>query len=194
VITVARLVTWKRIDELIRLLGAWPDAGLVVVGDGPERERLHELATTLGFDARVWFVGHVDRSAVMSLLSASDVFVLNSTYEGLPHVVIEAMRAGVAVVATDAGGTREVVVPEETGVLVPPDDRQALRDAVAALLTDPVRRRQLAERAASMVAARFNPDAMIDATEAALMEASRTRAAARPVAPEWAGRPGRDSR
>jgi glycosyltransferase involved in cell wall biosynthesis len=172
-ITVARLVSWKRIDRLIRLLADWPEAGLIVVGDGPERARLLELAATLGLDARVWFAARVDRSAVMSLLAASDVFVLNSTYEGLPHVVIEAMRAGVPVVATDAGGTREVVVDGETGLLVPPDDPNALRDAVAALLTDPARRRSLAARAAAAVAARFTPAAMIDATEAVLADAKR---------------------
>jgi glycosyltransferase involved in cell wall biosynthesis len=193
-ITVARLVTWKRIDELIRLLGGWPDAGLIVVGEGPERERLHELATSLGVAARVWFTGQVDRSTVMSLLSASDVFILNSTYEGLPHVVIEAMRAGVAVVATDAGGTREVVVPEDTGVLVPQDDPHALRDAVAALLADPSRRQMLAARAAAMMAARFTPAAMIETTEAALLDVCRARAAARRVPPELAGRAGRHSR
>jgi glycosyltransferase involved in cell wall biosynthesis len=167
---------------------------LIVVGEGPERERLHELATSLGVAARVWFTGQVDRSTVMSLLSASDVFILNSTYEGLPHVVIEAMRAGVAVVATDAGGTREVVVPEDTGVLVPQDDPHALRDAVAALLADPSRRQMLAARAAAMMAARFTPAAMIETTEAALLDVCRARAAARRVPPELAGRAGRHSR
>ncbi len=169
VIVVGRLVPWKRVDALIRALDAWPaPVGLIIVGDGPERERLAGLADRLGVARRVWFAGTRTPSDVASLLAASTVFVLNSTYEGLPHAALEAMEAGVPIVATDAGGTREAVDDGVTGVLIPPGDEAALPRAVAGLLADPARRRAMAARAREAAAARFAPERMIRETESVL--------------------------
>ncbi len=151
VLSVGRLVSWKRVDGLI-LASAGQPWEVVVVGDGPERSRLEAMAADLGRQVR--FTGAQSPQALADYFGAADLFVLNSTYEGFPHVALEAMAAGVPVIAAAAGGTPEVVLPGRTGVLVPPGDDRSLRAAISALLGDPERRARLVEggRAA---AARF---------------------------------------
>jgi glycosyltransferase involved in cell wall biosynthesis len=122
VVTVGRLVPWKGIDRLLRVLADLANARLIVVGDGPEGTYLRHLARQLHLDGRVFFAGEVSSNKVRGYLRASDIFVLNSTYEGLPHVVLEALQAGVPVIATDVGGTREVIEPGMNGLLVSPGD------------------------------------------------------------------------
>lgn len=169
VITIGRLVSWKRIDAVVEAIGSWPDdASLIVVGDGPDMSRLIDLTQRLGLQRRVWFAGARDHAETAALIAASDVLVLNSTYEGLPHVILEAMHAGVPVVATDVGGTGEVIEDGHTGVLVRADDPDGVKDAVRTLLGDPVRRQKLADRAREVARQRFGIERMIDETEAVL--------------------------
>lgn len=97
-----------------------PRARFLVVGDGEERARLEARSTALGVDDVVRFLGA--RTDVPRLLSATDVFVHPSLYEALPTSVLEAMAAGLPVVATDVGGIPELVSVERTGLLVPPGD------------------------------------------------------------------------
>jgi glycosyltransferase involved in cell wall biosynthesis len=103
---------------------------LLIVGDGPERGRLGALAESLGLAPQVEFLGI--RRDVADLMSACDVFVLSSAWEGFGLVVAEAMACERVVVATDSGGVREVV--DEAGWLVPPRDPNALADAIARAL------------------------------------------------------------
>lgn len=114
--TVARLVSWKGVDELIELVDEFP-INLQILGDGPDMKRLKELALLQKNKSNVVFFGHVSNSVVYDTLVNTDFFILNSRYEGLPHVVLEAMSAGALVIARDAGGTSEVVINEETGFL-----------------------------------------------------------------------------
>jgi len=161
VLSVGRLVSWKRVDGLL-LTSAGQPWEVVVVGDGPERARLEEMAASLGsLGRRVRFAGVQSGPALADYFAAADIFVLNSTYEGFPHVALEAMAAGVPVIAAAAGGTPEVVQPGRTGVLVSPGDDRGLRGAISALLADPERRVRLAEggRAA---AARFTWKAQLE--------------------------------
>ncbi|MGD0807192.1 MAG: glycosyltransferase family 4 protein, partial [Anaerolineales bacterium] len=131
-ITVARLVQWKGIDALIEWLSTRSDLRLLVIGDGPERSNLESLAARSGAADRVVFTGNVSRQQVMAYLKASDLFVLNSDYEGLPHVVLEAYAAGVPVVATSVGGT-DVKFLTPGGRLTAEADRAAQAQLVAAL-------------------------------------------------------------
>jgi len=108
---------------------------------------------------------------VPAYLRAADAFVLNSSYEGLPHVVLEAMEVGVPVVATDAGGTGEVVVHERTGLLVPVGDGGALLEAVRRLWDAPGLAVQLVEAARLELGRRFSHEGMVGATERVLAEA-----------------------
>jgi glycosyltransferase involved in cell wall biosynthesis len=176
-ITIGRLVSWKNVDRTMKVLSLLGrQVGLVVVGDGPEERPLMALARRLGIEDRVCFAGRVTPEHTFRLLRASDVLVLNSTYEGLPHVVIEAMWAGVPVVATNVGGTPELIEHEATGLLVPPADDRALRHAIQQLLADSGRRRTMAARAREIARTRLTLGPMIRETEAALAAAAGGRA------------------
>ncbi len=168
-ITVCRLVPWKGVDALIRLLTELPDTRLVIAGDGYIRGELSDLATQSGVSERVLFLGDVPHDEVAGYLRQADAFVLNSTYEGLPHVVLEAMTAGAPVIATNAGGTGEVVEDEVTGLLVPVGDATALRAAVERLWSEPALGRQLTSEASRRLQAQFDFSTMTASTEAVLL-------------------------
>jgi len=170
VITVARLVTWKGIDRVIKAVSLIADCRLIIVGDGPERTSLENLATDLRIAERVIFTGQVSRQTVLEYLKASDIFVLNSTYEGLPHIVLEAMAVGVPVIATDVGGTGEVVKHEVNGLLIPPHDDEALRGAIKRMLENPGERERFASAGQSTLPEHFQWKAMVENTERILLE------------------------
>jgi glycosyltransferase involved in cell wall biosynthesis len=167
-ITVCRLVPWKGVDALIRLLPKLPETRLVIAGDGHSRNQLEALTHSIGVESRVLFLGNVSPGAIKTYLRQADAFVLNSSYEGLPHVVLEAMSAGIPVIAADAGGTSEVVEHEVTGLLVPVGEAAVLQAAVERLWREPALGRQLSAEAVRRLQAHFDFDAMVNATEAIL--------------------------
>jgi glycosyltransferase involved in cell wall biosynthesis len=167
VVTVGRLVPWKRVDHLIEALAGCAEAGLVIVGDGPQRHRLEGIARELRMDDRVYFAGQRTKAETLSLMAACDLFVLNSTYEGFPHVVLEAMSVGLPVVATAVGGTPELVRDGENGLLIAPNANGALSKTLMKLVTSSEGRQRLAA-GAQQTMQRFQRSAMIEATEAAL--------------------------
>lgn len=167
-ITVCRLVPWKGVAALIRILPGLPGTRLVIAGDGHLRAELDALADSLRVSNRVLFLGDVPQSEVAGCLAQADAFVLNSTYEGLPHVVLEAMAAGIPVIATDAGGTGEVVRHEITGLLVPVGDEDALRSAVERLWHDASSGARLTAGASAQLKADFDFEVMVGATAATL--------------------------
>jgi len=165
-VTVGRLVPWKQVDGLIEALNEISELGLVVVGDGPERPRLERIAQELGVSGRVYFAGQRSKKETLSLMAACDLFVLNSTYEGLPHTVLEAMALGLPVIATAVGGTPEVVRDGETGVLVL--EQNGVIKALLTLARDPAFRRRLGEAARQWISDRFGMENMIRLTEESL--------------------------
>jgi glycosyltransferase involved in cell wall biosynthesis len=162
--TIARLGEQKGIDDLLRAAAELPDARVVVVGDGPLREKLSELAEALGVADRVSWTGWVDDPA--SLLARFDIFVLPSRFEGLPLVILEAMLAAVPVVATDVGSVAEAIDDGRTGLLVPASDPAALAAAIRGLLDDPVAARRLADAARQVAGEHFTASAMADRYDA----------------------------
>ena len=106
------------------------------------------------------------RRDVPALLAAADGLALTSRWEGLPNVVIEAMATGAVAVATDVGGVRELVVPGETGYVVPVGRPDAVADALLAVLADPERARATARAARARVEREFTIDAMVRRTTA----------------------------
>lgn len=134
-------------------------ARLVIVGDGPERKHLETLASSLGIGVRVTFAGQV--SNVQPYYAASDVLVNSSHSEGSPYVLLEAMAAGLPIVATAVGGVSEMVENNETTLLVPPSDPQAMADAIARLLSDKQLAARLAENASELVSSRFSPETYV---------------------------------
>ena len=135
---VARLSAQKSHDVLLdavaRLRTTHPQARLVVVGGGDRELELHRLATSLGIAAGVQFLGN--RADVPALLPAFDAFALSSVHEGVPIAVIEAMAAGLPVVATDCGSLRDMVADGEQGYVVPVGSSELLADRLALLAGD----------------------------------------------------------
>lgn len=169
IVTAARLVAWKGIDHLIRALALVRrevPARLIVLGDGPVRHDLERLTRELALDGAVSFAGLVDRATVRKHLSRASIFALPSAYEGLPHVILEAMVEGCPVVAAGAGGTPEVVHDDIDGLLVPYGDPPALAHALVRLLQD----RALAERFAARGQRRIAEDFNWSATSAATID------------------------
>ena len=159
VLTVARLDGQKGVSHLLEAVAAVPHASFAIAGDGPNRAALEARAAALGVNDRVRFLGH--RHDVPALLAAADLFVLPSLYEGLPLAVLEAMAAGVPVIATAIGGTNEVVRDGETGTLVPPADSAALAAAIARVLANRDRASRLALAARSLVAREYSVASMV---------------------------------
>lgn len=153
-LTLARLDFQKGLETLIEAAATLPDVLFLIAGDGPERARLEAVARDRGVADRVRFLGR--RSDVPKLLSACDVFVLPSLFEGLPVSVLEAMAASRPVVATSIPGTAEAVVDGETGWLVPPRDPAALAAAVARVVADPAMGRRMGEAGLLRVRARYS--------------------------------------
>ncbi|MEM7533261.1 MAG: glycosyltransferase [Chloroflexota bacterium] len=170
---VSRLDPVKGVDVLVQAFsqiseqGSTPDSmhncHLVVVGDGTEREALASQAAALGVSNRVHWLGY--RSDITRLLSAFDIFVQPSFHEGMPNTVIEAMDAGLPVVATAVGGTPEVVVDEETGLLVPAHHADALAKAIQVLLDDAEKRNKMGASGRIRTEQFFSVTEMVNQTE-----------------------------
>jgi glycosyltransferase involved in cell wall biosynthesis len=161
--SIGRLERQKAYDVLIRALAGLPGARLVLVGDGPERPALERLAGDLGVADRVAVTGW--RPDARLSLAGFDVFALPSRWEGLPLVILEAMHAGLPVVATDVGSVAEAVRDGRTGLLVARDDVEGLRGALGRLLGDEPLRHRLGEAGRDLARARFSAPAMAAAYE-----------------------------
>ncbi|MBA2348527.1 MAG: glycosyltransferase family 4 protein [Solirubrobacterales bacterium] len=124
------------LDALARLAGEGSRPRLILAGEGSERDTLAAAALRLGLADRVTFLGAVGHDRTAALYAAADVFCLSSYAEGIPTVLMEAMAAGVPVVATDVGGVSELVDDGRSGLLVPPARADRLADALDAVLRD----------------------------------------------------------
>lgn len=147
VITVGRLAREKRFDILMAAFAEASRGGmarLLVVGGGPQEAELRQLAAHLGIGARVAFTGPLEHDRVLDCYAASDIFAFASPTETQGLVVVEALAAGLPVVAIDAGGVVEVVRHGETGLLTTLD-RHALGAAIRRMLDDEALRRRYAE-------------------------------------------------
>jgi glycosyltransferase involved in cell wall biosynthesis len=168
---VGRVVPIKRLDVLLRALaqagGPGPRVRLALVGDGEERPGLEALASALGIERDVLFLGY--RRELRSLFAAADLAVLSSDNEGTPVSLIEAGAAGLPAVATDVGGVGEVV-GEQTGILVPPGDPVALAGALRQMADDPERRRTFGRAARSRVTERYGAARLIGDVDALYRE------------------------
>ena len=163
-VMVARLSPPKDAGCLIRaargLAGDWQ---ISFVGDGELLAAAAQLADGLGLGSRVLFLG--PRRDVPQILAGSHVFVLASNYEGLPISIIEAMRAGLPIVASNVGGVPELVTNGDNGFLVPRGDASALAEALQRLIDDPALRQRMGQRSRQRYLAEFTLDRMIRETE-----------------------------
>lgn len=147
------------IDALPAVIAEHHGAHLVIVGDGPLRDRLRRRADDRGVGAAVHFLG--EHPAPAEVLRASDVFVLPSWAESFPYVILEAMLAGLPVLATDVGGISEAIVHGDSGLLVRPRDHAAISRGLLALLADAPLRTRLGGTARDVVRQRFTRAGMI---------------------------------
>jgi glycosyltransferase involved in cell wall biosynthesis len=143
--------------EALRGVRASLPAHLVVVGDGPERTRLEEAALRMDLKPHVTFTGHQPSAAPWYGLA--DVVVLSSLSEGSPNALLEAMAAGVPVVATRVGGVPEIVQHGESALLVEPGDPAGMRAALIRILTDPALSAGLIMRGKELILERHEPEA-----------------------------------
>lgn len=130
---------------------------LLLVGSGPEEKNLQELAGNLKLESRIVFASH--QSNVLPFYGIADLMVLPSHTEGSPHVVLEAMSAVVPIVATAVGGVPEILIHEETALLAPPRNAEAMSAAIARLLDSPELASSLATNAKEVLVQRFSHEA-----------------------------------
>ncbi len=167
VVTVANLRPEKSHETLLDAAAALaprhPDLRFLIVGDGPRRPALESRAAARGLGGVVQFLGH--RDDVPDLLAAADLFVLPSRSEAFPNGAIEAMAAGLPVVACAVGGLIDLIEDGRTGVLVPAGDAAALASAIGALVADPSRAAALGGAARVAVRQRYSFDRMVGSFE-----------------------------
>jgi glycosyltransferase involved in cell wall biosynthesis len=158
---IGRLIDGKGVADLIESFAGLGEthALLCVVGDGPRRGELEALCAERGLADRCWFAGYQPEQRALELIRASDVVVNPSYTEGLPTSVLEAALMGRAILASDVGGTPEVVADERSALLVPAGDIDALRRGLATLLVDPALRARLGHTARSEAIERFDGSA-----------------------------------
>ncbi len=151
------------LEAAAQVVKSAPGAYFVLAGDGALRDELRAQAFGLGISERVIFLGDVKN--VAEILPAFDLVVLASLHEGLPNAVMEAMAAGVAVIATAVGGTRELIADGETGFLIPPANSAALADCVLAALFDASATRAVATRGRRFILKTFGTERMVAEVE-----------------------------
>lgn len=182
-VMVARFSPQKDYTTLIKAASLTRDLNLSFIGDGELLQQMKQLVVSLGISNRVNFLG--TRSDVQEILAGNNTFALISNYEGFPISILEAMRAGLPVIASDVGGVREAVLDGVTGRLVPRGDVNALASALQELANDPAKRLQMGEAGRQRFLERFTLQSMLDKTwavyEEVLAEASSRRAKQRKV-------------
>jgi glycosyltransferase involved in cell wall biosynthesis/GT2 family glycosyltransferase len=165
--TVARFNFQKghqyTVEAIPSILKSCPQARFLFVGEGPTQARLADRVRQLGLQPYVTFAGA--REDIPEILSALDIFLLTSLYEGLPLSILEAMAVGLPVVATSVSGTPEAVTEQHTGLLIPPEDSQAVASAVVRLVKDPESRRRMGANGRKLVHRRFDKSLMVGQVE-----------------------------
>lgn len=157
---VARFAPPKNQALLLRAAASLPGTEVWLIGEGPDLSEVQTLAESLGMQDRVWFAGN--RNDVGELLLQGDIFCLCSQYEGLPISILEAMRAGLPVVASDVGGVAEAVLHGRTGLVVPHDDVAHWRLALTRLLDDPALRARYGRAGREQFEAAFTTSPMLE--------------------------------
>jgi len=137
---------------------------LLIAGDGPLRKTMENLARELGIEKRTKFLGI--RRDIPQLMNAADAYVMSSSWEGMPNVLLEASATGLPIVATDVGGNREIVLDGVTGFLVPPRNPEALARTMLRIMDlSDEERKEMGKRARKHIEVKFNLDRVVDLWE-----------------------------
>lgn len=167
IVSIGRLVPWKGFDTLITLLPelqkTFPGVKLLIIGSGPDSAALEKLAEEKGVADDVIFTGSLERDILIRYLRASDVFILNTSYEGFSHLILEALAVGIPTITTKVGGNVEIIEHARNGYLVKPNDSKGILQHTRALLADATLRASIVASAKRRVK-QFSNERMIDET------------------------------
>lgn len=147
--TAGRLVPWKGFDTLISLMPriqqTIPGLKLYIIGDGPDKEHLKEKITEYKVDQSVVLTGKMRQEDLFAYIKASDLFILNTSYEGFSHQILEVLALGTPIITTAVGGNVEIIQNGQNGILTKYNDKEAITTALIELLTDRQRSSMLAQ-------------------------------------------------
>lgn len=166
-VSVGRMVKEKGFEYLLKAMVAVgtsrPRATLTLVGDGPQYTRLTQIKDALNLNGRVVFLGTQD--TISEILSQADIFVLPSIKEAVPLSILEAMASGLPVIATDVGGVKEVVIHNQTGIIVQPKQPQELAHAILTLMNNETKRKSMAAQGRLRIERYFSQEKFLDTVE-----------------------------
>lgn len=162
---VGRLIYGKGVKHLLEAVAFLKrsDIILVIIGDGPERLPLEQYARENGITSQIKFLGNIPFSRVISFLKSTDIFVNPSYNEGLPTSVLEAGACYRAMIATNVGGTPEILTNNQSGLIIEPHSTAAIQKALETLLDNPLRRQELGENARKVIEQKFSWEHSLDA-------------------------------
>lgn len=167
IIYAGRLVSWKNIDCLIRLTKDIDQVSLIIIGEGEEEDNLMKLATELNVKDKIYFLGRKDKKEMHEIMKQANIFILFSSYEGFPHILLEAMKIGIPIITTNVGGNPELAKDKFNCLMVEKNNYQQLKNSVKELLNNNNLRNKIV-RNAKETAKTFSIDKMIDQTEEVL--------------------------
>src|SRR3989338_519889 len=167
ILSVGRLVPWKGFRMLVKIMPRLSEISqlfrIVIVGDGPDGKALGSMIKNLGLERKVYLVGRKSQEELATYMTASDMFVLNSGYEGFSHQILEAMTAGVPVITTAVGGNKEIIRQGENGFMVKYQDEFNLVEAVKSLWQN-LELQEEFKKEGKKTAERFSSEKMIEET------------------------------
>lgn len=167
ILSSGRLVPWKGFRMLIKIMPKLQEISqffrLVIVGDGPEKKNLEQMVKNMNLSRKVFIVGGKSKEDLATYFAASDIFVLNSGYEGFSHQILEAMMAGVPIIASAISGNKEVIDQGENGFLVKYNDEFNLIEAIKGLWQSSELREEFSEKGMETVK-KFSLEKMLTET------------------------------
>lgn len=159
IVSAGPLLPWKGFPLLIEvvfdLLTVYPNIKLYIYGDGPERQTLENLIEKYNLSSHIFVQTEVSREEMIKHIHYADMFVLNSRYEGFSNIILEALAVGTPTIATEVGGNREIIKDGVNGLLIPYNDKIALKGAIS-MLADKVEVRKELSRSASASVENFS--------------------------------------
>jgi glycogen synthase len=174
ILSVGRIVHQKGLDVALTALAGLTELAWEwrIVGDGPQLPTLRKMAQGMGLDSRVRFLGWEAADALAEQYAGADLFLFPSRHEGMPNAVLEAMASGLAVIATRISGNEELVEDGKTGILVPVESSESLRDGLRRLLTSDEARAKMGDAGRARVGRSYSWQAAAAQYEALLQRAS----------------------
>lgn len=167
IISSGRLVPWKGFGALVEIIPELvkkiPDINLVIIGDGPESPNLKSQISNLGLDDKIILTGQLPHRDLLHYLTAGDIFVLNTGYEGFSHLILEAMAMGIPIIATSVGGNPELIEDGKSGALTKYGDNEQLKEKIFNLYNDKATSFYFSENAKKKVK-NFSKEKMLEET------------------------------